>query len=48
MIGPRDSEFTYLPEVELGPLDRFRPLVRWVSLSTGERIYSKPTTLMRR
>jgi hypothetical protein len=48
VIGPRDSGFTYLPEGDLGPLDRFRPLVGWVSLSTGERIHSKPTTLMRR
>ena len=48
MIGPRDSGFTYLLKDELGPLDPFRPLVGFVSLSTGERILSQPTTLLRR
>jgi hypothetical protein len=45
VIGPRDSAMTYLLMDELGPLDPFRPLVGWVSLSTGERIHSKPATL---
>lgn len=31
-----------------GPLDLYRPLVGWVSLSTGERIHSKPHTMLRR
>jgi hypothetical protein len=44
-IGPRDSGMTYLLLDDLGPLDPFRPLVGWVSLSTGERIHSKPFTL---
>jgi hypothetical protein len=48
VIQPRDSAFTYLLENELGPLDPTRPLVGWVTLSTGERIHSEPTTLMRR
>jgi hypothetical protein len=48
VVGPRDSGFTYLFRGELGPLDVFRPLVGWVSLSTGERIHSRPRTLMRR
>jgi hypothetical protein len=45
VIQPRDSGFTYLLENELGPLDPTRPLVGWVSLSTGERFHSKPFTL---
>jgi hypothetical protein len=48
VIGPRDSGMTYLLRDELGPLDVFRPLVGWVSLSTGERVHSRPRTLMRR
>lgn len=48
VIGPHDSGFTYLLKEELGPLDPFRPLVGWVSLSTGERIHSKPTRLLSR
>jgi hypothetical protein len=48
VLIPRDAGFTYLPEGALGPLDPFRPLVGWVSLSTGERIHSKPTTLLSR
>lgn len=44
-IRPRDSGFTYLRVAELPPLDPFRPLVGWASLSTGERIHSKPVTL---
>jgi hypothetical protein len=48
VIGPRDSGFTYILEDALGPLDPFRPLVGFVRLSTGERILSKPTTLLRR
>jgi len=48
VIGPRDAGFTYLLEDELGPLDLYRPLVGWVSLSTGERIHSKPHTMLRR
>ena len=48
VIGPRDSGFTYLLEHELGSLDLYRPLVAWASLSTGERIHSKPVTLLKR
>jgi hypothetical protein len=48
VIGPRDSGFTYLLEDALGPLDPFRPLVGFVGLSTGERVRSRPTTLLRR
>ena len=48
VIGPRDTRFTYLLEHELGPLDLYRLLVGFASLSTGERIHSKPTTLLRR
>jgi hypothetical protein len=48
VISPRDSGFTYLMEDKLGPLDPHRPLVGWVLLSPGERIHSKPTTLLRR
>jgi len=48
VVGPRDAGFTYLLEDELGPLDLYRPLVGWVSLSTGERIHSKPHTMLRR
>jgi hypothetical protein len=48
VIEPRDSGFTYLLEDALGPLDPYRPLIGWVLLSTGERIHSKPTTLLRR
>jgi hypothetical protein len=48
VIGPRDAGFTYLRREELGPLDPFRPLVGWVSLSTGERIHSRPHTMLRR
>jgi hypothetical protein len=45
VIGPRDSGMTYLLMEKLGPLDPFRQLVGWVSLSTGQRIHSKPFTL---
>jgi hypothetical protein len=48
VIGPRDAGFTYLRREELGPLDPFRALVGWVSLSTGERIHSRPHTMLRR
>lgn len=48
VVGPRDSGMTYLLREELGPLDVFRPLIGWVSLSTGERFHSRPRTLMRR
>jgi hypothetical protein len=48
VIGPRDSGFTYLLDTELGPLDPYRPMVGWVSLSTGERVHSKPTTMRSR
>jgi hypothetical protein len=48
VVGSRDSGMTYLLREELGPLDVFRPLVGWVSLSTGERFHSRPRTLMRR
>jgi hypothetical protein len=47
LIGPRDAAMTYLLMEDLGPLDPYRPLVGWVSLSTGERIHSKPSTLRR-
>lgn len=46
VIQPRDSAFTYLLENELGPLDPTRLLVGWVSLSTGERFYSKERRLV--
>jgi hypothetical protein len=48
VIQARDSGLTYLLPDQLGKLDTSRPVVGWVSLSTGERIHSDPTTLMRR
>jgi hypothetical protein len=48
VIQARDSGFTYLLPDQLGKLDTSRPVVGWVSLSTGKRIHSEPTTLMRR
>jgi hypothetical protein len=48
VIQARDSGFTYLLPEQLRDLDPSRPVVGWVSLATGERIHSKPTTLMRR
>jgi hypothetical protein len=47
-IRPRDSGFTYLLIEHMAPLDPTRPLVAWASLSTGERIYSRPVTLRAR
>jgi hypothetical protein len=45
VIPARDSGFTYLLPDQLGKLDPNRPVVAWVSLSTGERINAKPTMI---
>jgi hypothetical protein len=47
-IAPHDSAMTYYREesVRDAGLDPRRPVVGWVTLSTGERIKSKPTRLL--
>ena len=51
-IAPNDTGYTYLvadvDALDKAPLDPRLPVVGWVQLATGEKIRSKPRTLMAR
>jgi len=49
-VAPRDSATAHLhiQSVEAAGIDVYRPITAFVWLSTGERVESKPTQLMRR